>query len=433
MVKLVVFFSLFSFLSVHVNAENFYSDLCEHREEFEIERLYQEDISGKIISDRPKACEVALKYNDWNFIQFDSQSKVFENDALSQSIVKITQDSSGGKPAVGPHRHLQSLLIGLVVAHTWDRLSLDERIAFRTNASCDKATEVGKLPKFSDLSRSPGKGDSVLLANIQDLCNDDFNVLISKLPRALFADALFILKESGYDTTPFLRAYCESFVGRFRDKKDPFFLRQLYVESKKRGALKTMKSIRDLYGLSPTEIWDNQDKFILKQNLSEKEINAIKTWKGSSYIWVSNREEFGLLGDVFSLFHRNGGISRRPSRLGENTKMLSKTLDELPPHRGLVFRGISSKNPEEDYVVGEEIEFDRFSSTSTSVKVAYDFAGATGEERVVLILLSNSGRNIMGIRPNKSEREVLFPPGAKFKIIRTKRNKYTFKVYAIEE
>jgi hypothetical protein len=179
---------------------------------------------------------------------------------------------------------------------------------------------------------------------------------------------------------------------------------------------------------------ENEFSDITNHNLSQEDLDALFAWKGSSYIWMSNREEFGIAGDIFSLFHQKGGLDRRPGQIRKNLRNLKSLLERLPAHRGLVYRGVKSENPEKEYKVGEDFSFDRYSSTSTNLMTAVSFSqtGDASRSSVILVLLTNSGRNIIGEGPNRNEREVLFTPGSNFRVVHTMENSLGHIVYAVE-
>lgn len=412
------FIFILTFSAINLKADDFYSELCQFRKEFEVERLFREDILNEIVDGSASVCHSSLTEYD---------------DKFSQALAQLMEESQKKNEFVkdeNPHRHLKSLLIGLAMSYSWDKLSFEERLSLRTHASCDSGTSLFKLPKFSRLHENPGPGDPELEKNLGDLCLHSFSRLLEKMPKFLILDAFYLLNESGFDTRVYKNIFCKESKVRLNENN---FFAKLYAGSNQRGSLKNLSDVKNLFGLSPQNTQKLDDDVVLNQNLSTEEIEAIKAWKGSGYIWVSNREEFGFLGDAFSFFHRNGGLHRKPDNLGKNVSQLKDTLNQLPPHEGLVFRGQNESDPEENYRVGESFEFDRLSSTSTSVNVAYDFSSDGPGSSVVLILLTKSGRNIMGIGPNKGEREVLFPPGVRFKVVDTVQTPYHFKVYAIEE
>lgn len=85
-------------------------------------------------------------------------------------------------------------------------------------------------------------------------------------------------------------------------------------------------------------------------------------------------------------------------------------LRKLPNHKGIVFRG--NKTPEivaKEYTTGREIFWSGFTSTTTDVNVAEQFAGPKG---VVFRIKVNSGRMISMFSALGRENEVLLPPNA---------------------
>jgi hypothetical protein len=422
---------------------DFYGQLCGFRQTFAIEQLYENDIQDKIIRGNNTLCR---EYNlDPSSVTGDAQDMpdALKDDHFSRAfaeVLRINKNNSGVVPLrtngeKDYRAHLTSLLIGLTVSKVWPSLSLEDRVALRTHRDCEGSSTYGKLPRFSDLSVNVGDGSPAVVTELKALCSlsHNFYRLLDRLPRSLILEAFMILGASGLDLKPYIENYCSSSTDSFALVQGSMLekIGQSYSQS---GYLDGLNEIRESFGLNSVLLSEREFLSITDQNLSQEDQDALSAWKGRGYIWVSNREEFGVIGDLFSLFHEKGGTFRRPENLGRNISNLNILLDRLPAHQGLVFRGITIKNPEKEFRVDEEFSFSRLSSTSTKIGTAQSFSRQTetGEKSVVLVLNSQSGRNIMGFGPNSNEMEILFPPGVTFVVESVEERAGTYYVYAVE-
>lgn len=426
-----------------VSEADFYGQLCGFRQAFAIEQLYENDIQNKIISGNNTLCTEYGRNPSSVVGDAQDMPDSLRDDHFSRAfaeVLRINKNNSGVVPLRtngerNYRSHLTSLLIGLAVSKVWPSLSLEDRVSLRTSRDCEGSSTYGKLPRFSDLSANVGDGSPVVILELKALCSlsHDFSRLLDHLPRSLVLEAFMILGASGLDLEPYVENYCSSSIDNFTLIQGSMLERigQSYGQS---GYLDGLNEIRESFGLNSVLLSEREFLSITDQNLSQEDEDALNAWKGRGYIWVSNREEFGVIGDLFSLFHEKGGSSRRPENLRRNISNLNILLDRLPAHQGLVFRGVTIKNPEEEFKLGEEFSFDRLSSTSTQISTAQIFSRQTapGEKRVVLVLNSQSGRNIMGFGPNAGEMEVLFPPGVNFEVELVEERGGTFYVYAEE-
>jgi hypothetical protein len=100
----------------------------------------------------------------------------------------------------------------------------------------------------------------------------------------------------------------------------------------------------------------------------------------------------------------------------DNTK---KGLEKIPPYVGWVYRGQAIPDSMEgDYAQGETLVFRGFTSTTKSASVSDQFKPSDKAHEVsqMLTIYSTTGRDISKIAHDETEQEVLFPPGAEFKV-----------------
>lgn len=128
--------------------------------------------------------------------------------------------------------------------------------------------------------------------------------------------------------------------------------------------------------------------------LSEEELSALKFYSNSGY---------GCLNSYLrSTDHRDENIDYM-------IQVMNSGLDKLPSYQGVVKRGASLPDSiREAHSVGTVLEYDAFTSTSTN----HGFSG-----KDMFIIQSQSGKPIMGFSSHRSENEVLFKSGTKFKIL----------------
>lgn len=104
-------------------------------------------------------------------------------------------------------------------------------------------------------------------------------------------------------------------------------------------------------------------------------------------------------------------------RLKQHIEMATAALNGLPKYEGTVYRG-TDLDPEQisRYKVGETITEHGFTSSSYSKDAAY-----RGNTR--FIIASKSGSQIDKFAPYAHEKEVLFKPGTKFKVLKTRKER----------
>jgi hypothetical protein len=108
-----------------------------------------------------------------------------------------------------------------------------------------------------------------------------------------------------------------------------------------------------------------------------------------------------------------------------------KALKKLPLKKGEVYRGMHlSPRLNKAYQVGNFVQPRGFTSTSEKAGIAYSFGGGGTEMEPGYALVkinSVSGRVLGPLTFADGEEEVLFPPGALFKVIRRKEGNFEWK------
>ncbi len=128
--------------------------------------------------------------------------------------------------------------------------------------------------------------------------------------------------------------------------------------------------------------------------LKPEEMSALKYYSDSGY---------GCLNSYLR------SSDNRDENIDYMIKALNDGLDKLPSYQGVVKRGASlPESIREAHGVGDVIEYDAFTSSSTN-------SGFSGQD--MFIIQSESGKPIMGFSSHRSENEVLFKSGTKFKVL----------------
>jgi hypothetical protein len=107
--------------------------------------------------------------------------------------------------------------------------------------------------------------------------------------------------------------------------------------------------------------------------------------------------------------------SRDPEELVRLKPYIDKAtaaLEDMPAHKGTVFRGVRELTPEQlgRYKPGEVITEPAFTSASTAAEQA--FAG-----KVLVVIESETGKSVELVSRYAYEKEVLFPPGTRFRVL----------------
>lgn len=158
--------------------------------------------------------------------------------------------------------------------------------------------------------------------------------------------------------------------------------------------------------------------------ISQDQCEAIASYKQVEYTDIN-------------FFLRNGKWHSEDK--SELLNLLRAGVTKLPIFKGKVYRGTSFEGSPKlfkDYTTLENIVSDRaFSSTSESRSIAESFITDNGDSKFVLLVInSRTGRNIQGIGASgidTSEKEILFLPSTKFKIIKVKKIKMNNPEYGL--
>ncbi len=109
------------------------------------------------------------------------------------------------------------------------------------------------------------------------------------------------------------------------------------------------------------------------------------------------------------------------ARLDSYLKTAASGLNQLPPYQGQVYRGTTlSDEVLAKYKAGEVVTEDAFTSTSASSQS--QFPG-----NVNFVIQSTKGRDISFLSELPHEKEILFGPGTKFKVLRVDKDPTTGK------
>jgi|GEM_PF-6096066 len=351
-------------------------------------------------------------------------------------------------------RNIASLLITLSISRIWDGLTEKERIDLMTNEHCDFKSDFALLPKFSDPKVQPGKGNIKGSLAVKRICQaQTVGDALAMLPESIVAEAMLMSTITGKNINSFAASLCY-FKSQSPALVDTSFEDVLKSDITTFEAFDTYLNIVSHYGMHGKAMLSKQFYGNDDTELSERETSALKEWAGNKYFWLSNREEYGRIGDLFSRLHRNSDKYGSLENLAQTNIDLKKALETLPEHFGITYRGERRKNPENFYKVGRRFTFNTFTSTSTKFYVASHFANGSeanenydpraaqafkengtvpeedfdkihrqyrtkgfDDDSVVLVIRGESGRNIMRHATYTAEREVLFSSGITFKVV----------------
>lgn len=140
-----------------------------------------------------------------------------------------------------------------------------------------------------------------------------------------------------------------------------------------------------------------------KDGCSLIEHSTIRHYTKNYYSKLNNAlEGFGEMTDEFLEF---------------KTK-LNMALVKLPGYSGDVFRGLGLKESSlaKNWVVGESVEFNKFTSTSISENTATQFMNNGGGSVILVVKPCSTGRHIEPISNYPTEEEVLYQTNKKFKV-----------------
>jgi hypothetical protein len=133
--------------------------------------------------------------------------------------------------------------------------------------------------------------------------------------------------------------------------------------------------------------------------------------------------------DHFAINQCLRGTSECDSDTTNRIKNMESSLKLLPKYKEQSFRGASFEYNNELFkkytTVGNEVSDPAFLSSSTDRYVAESFIMEGGTENLILcIIQGNSGRDLVDFNSGW-EREVLFPPGTKFRITNVYQERVT--------
>jgi hypothetical protein len=124
----------------------------------------------------------------------------------------------------------------------------------------------------------------------------------------------------------------------------------------------------------------------------------------------------------------------------KHAEMAIRALDKLPPYKGKVYRGmgVTQEDFDKNYQLGKVIKYTNLTSTSAEEGTPITFMLKNKDKGVMMIMEieGKSGKYIDNLSTIKGEKEVLYAPGASFKINRIRKqksgNNFYYRVYMKE-
>jgi hypothetical protein len=129
------------------------------------------------------------------------------------------------------------------------------------------------------------------------------------------------------------------------------------------------------------------------------------------------------------LFRETPPLNFTKSQLLTMKRQLNTSLQKLPKHEGTVYRnmGYLDENTLKQYKKGETIVWDGFSSASTDKNIK-EFA----DRKYRFIIHSKTSRPIESLSAKPQQKETLFLPGTKFKVV-DREKKGDFIYFELQE
>lgn len=164
--------------------------------------------------------------------------------------------------------------------------------------------------------------------------------------------------------------------------------------------------------------------------------NPTSTLTYPEYFSISNYKNMDY--SSYNTYLRIGEIygKHTPARV----KLMVSGLRKLKSVQGKSYRGTSFEDYPDLFTsytkIGDIVSDPGFFSTSVSRKVAESFLTDNGEEFLMLMVIEGqNGKDLSGIGGvgiDKAEREILYPAGTKFKIIKTNKIRVTYPDYDLD-
>lgn len=190
-------------------------------------------------------------------------------------------------------------------------------------------------------------------------------------------------------------------------------------------------SVSQLFGFGQAipDTYNSEYQIYLKDHPNTKltypEYFAISSYKNMDY---SSYNTYLRTGEIYG--------EHTPVRL----KYMLSGMKKLPPVKIVTYRGTSFEVDPDLFAyytkIGQIVSDPGFTSTSVSREIAESFIADNGYEYFILMIIKGfSGRDLAGIGyigVDKAEREILFLPGTKFRITKTRKIKITMPDYGLE-
>ena len=161
--------------------------------------------------------------------------------------------------------------------------------------------------------------------------------------------------------------------------------------------------------LSEDAEFDTLDEW--KDNLSPDELDSIGFFTGTGYHSIRDLQR-GVRVDRWS--------EDRIKNISDKVNNINDALEKAPKYKGTTYRGMRGLNPEafDKFTgeVGEKIQFEAISSTSTEESIARNFSGYDRDTDLMLEIDGHSGVDIKNVSRFEGEEELLFREKATFEI-----------------
>lgn len=170
-------------------------------------------------------------------------------------------------------------------------------------------------------------------------------------------------------------------------------------------------------------------------DMTEDELSSLKFFTGDGYAWFND-----VLYGSTNMKDLMAGLQEEVLR---HTKYMDAAMAKAPKTQKIVYRGVSSqakifkgetpsKWVKQHLTVGNEIIFDGYQSSTTSIPIGSDYSG--GESGVIYEILTPEGVNATYISDYEQEQEIILPRESRYTVLGVEHNKSggsTVKLVAI--
>lgn len=159
-------------------------------------------------------------------------------------------------------------------------------------------------------------------------------------------------------------------------------------------------------------------------DMTEDELSSLKFFTGDGYAWFND-----VLYGSTNMKDLRAGLQEEVLR---HTKYMDAAMAKAPKTQKIVYRGVGSqakifkgetpsKWVKQHLTVGNEIIFDGYQSSTTSIPIGWGYSG--GESGVMYEILTPEGVNATYISEYEEEQEIILPRESRYTVLGVEHNK----------